>query len=308
MITKDGRLAVARDMHYELGKEKYDADVKYLSYLTEADPEKEGYAIISDGTLAGKRVQLSVNYYAPGDAKQNNLVVYEYDEYGNMTSEIQYLDGEEFLRRTYTFDEHNRLVKEELVYNGTLSQGGYWVYEYDLADLVISKTHYDAKGKQTAQITYEYDTQGRWICQQSASSVITRAYDENGNYVEIERGASDSKVWRHQEMIYDKNGNLTGELSYKDGEVYSEYVHRYNKDGKEIERQAYVDGALVSAWTYEYRDGKLYRTVVYDGSGKITGIETYEYNEFGECILSDYRDARGKVIQTVTYEYGTVKK
>ena len=308
VITKDGRLAVARDMHYELGKERYDADVKYLSYLTEADPDKEGYEIISDGKLEGKRVQLSVNYYAPSDAMQNNLFVYEYDEHGNMTSEIQYLDGEEFLRRTYTFDEHNRLVKEELVYNGTLSQGGYWVYEYDLADLVISKTHYDAKGKRTAQITYEYDTQGRWICQRSASSVITRAYDENGNYVEIERGASDSKVWRHQEMIFDENGNVLREVTYKDGEVYAEYLHEYNEDGNEVGQQAYVDGALVSAWKYEYRDGKLYRTVVYDGSGKITGIETYEYNEFGECILSDYRDARGKIIQTTTYEYGTVNR
>ena len=65
-------------------------------------------------------------------------------------------------------------------------------------------------------------------------------------------------------------------------------MHEYNEDGNEVGQQAYVDGALVSAWKYEYRDGKLYRTVVYDGSGKITGIETYEYNQFGECILADY--------------------
>lgn len=308
VITKDGRLAVARDMRYELGKNReYAAGVKYLTYLTEADPEKEGYAIISDGTLAGKRVQLSVNYYSPGSTSENNLFTYAYDERGNMISEIQYLDGEESSRRSYTYDEQNRLVKEEFVYNGTISQGFYWLYEYDLAGLLISKTTYNLQGKRTAEVTYDYDTQGRWICQRSASSVITRAYDENGSFVEIERGATDSKVWSHRELIYDKNGNLTGELSYKDGEVYSEYVHRYNKDGKEIESQAYVDGALVSAWTYEYRDGKLYRSVVYDGSDKITGIETYEYNEFGECILADYRDARGKIKQTTTYEYGTVE-
>ncbi len=308
VITKDGRLAMARDMRYKLGKdEDYDCTAKYLAYLTEADPAKEGYEIVSDGKFAGQRVQMSVNYYSPGSNYENNLFVYEYDERGNMISEIQYLDGEEFSRRNYTYDEQNRLIKEEFLYDGELYQGGYWVYEYDLAGLMIQKTHYDKQDKQTARTTYEYDTQGRWICQRSASSVITRAYDENGNYVEIERGATDSKVWSHRELICDKDGNLIRELSYKDGKVYSEYVHQYNKDGKEIRREVYVTDELTGAWDYEYRDGKLYRTVVYDGSDKITGIETYEYNEFGECILTDYRDTRGKIIQATTYEYGTVE-
>ncbi len=308
VITKDGRIALARDMRYRLGRDgDYDCTVKYLAYLTEADPAKEGYEIVSDGKFAGQRVQMSVNYYSPGSNYENNLFVYEYDERGNMTAEIQYLDGEEYSRRIYTYDEQDRLVKEEFVYDGTLYQGGYWVYEYDLSDLVISKTHYDTKGKQTAQTLYDYDAQGRWICQRSASSVITRAYDENGNYVEIERGASDSKVWSHREMIFDKNGNVLREVTYKDTEVYAEYLHEYTEDGKEIRREVYVSDELVGAWDYEYRDGRLYRSVVYDGSGKIDGIETYEYNEFGECILSDYRDARGKIIQATTYEYGTVE-
>lgn len=310
VITPDGRLARYCLIEYELYLKDgdYCATVGYLTYLTEADPERQGYEIISDGTSAGKRVQKSVNYYAPGNATVNNLFVYEYDEHGNMISEIQYLDGEEFSRRTYTYDEQNRLIKEEFVYDGTLYQGGYWLYEYDSADLVISKTHYNRQDEQTARTTYDYDTQGRWICQRDSNSVITRAYDENGSFVEIERGATDSKVWSHRELIYDKDGNLIRELTYKDGEIYVEYLHQYNKDGKEIRQEAYVDGALVGAWDYEYRDSKLYRTVKYDGSGKIEGIGIDEYNEFGECILSDYRDAKGKIIQTITYEYGTVEK
>ena len=52
---------------------------------------------------------------------------------------------------------------------------------------------------------------------------------------------------------------------------------------------------------------RFYRTINYDASGKITGIEILEYNEYSECILSDYRDARGNLIQSMSYEYGTVK-
>ena len=135
--------------------------------------------------------------------------------------------------------------------------------------------------------------------------MILYTYGENGSYVK--RWESLNSDWVSEtEVVYDQNGALILEHTVQNGNDTKDQ-YEYDEQGRVIRRETWQNGELLAYRTLEYRDGKLYRGINYDASGKITGIEIKEYNEYSECILSDYRDARGNLLQSMMYEYGTVK-
>ena len=309
VITRDGRLAFCRSVEYQLHRQDGDcaASMKYLAYLTKADPSATGgYEILSDGTGAGQRVRLSQNVYTPGSNYENVRNEFTFDKNGNKITEIAYYDGKEYYRVNYTYDEQGHMTVVEYVSQESEMLNFRYEYEYGENGLPVKQTIINSKGEQTNEILFEYDEQGREIRHADKNEVITYTYGENGSYVE--RTESLNSDWvSESEIVYDKNGFLILEHTVQNGNDTKDQ-YEYDEQGRVIRRETLVNGELLAYRTLEYRDGKLYRAIHYNASGKITSIELLEYNEYSECILSDYRDAKGKLIQSMSYEYGTVDK
>ena len=304
VITLDGRLAYSSGMNYVLGEDEYAATAKYLAYLTDAAPELEGYELISDGKPAGQRVRLSQHVYTPQSSPHNVRNEFTFDKNGNKITEITYNDGTEYYRVNYTYDEQGYMTVVEFVSQQSEMLNFRYEYEYGENGLPVKQTIMNSKGKQTNEILFEYDEQGREIRNVDKNEVITYTYGENGSYVK--RWESLNSDWVSEtEVVYDQNGALILERTVQNGNDTKDQ-YEYDEQGRRIRRETWQNGELLAYRTMEYRDGKLYRAIHYDATGKITSIELLEYNEYSECILSDYRDARGNLLQSMTYEYGTV--
>ncbi|MBE6698392.1 MAG: hypothetical protein E7581_07715 [Ruminococcaceae bacterium] len=305
VITPDGRLAYSSGMNYVLHKDEYAATAKYLAYLTEPASGLEGYELISDGKPAGQRVRLSQNVYTPNSSPLNVRNEFVFDKNGNKITEIAYYDGKEYYRVNYTYDEQGHMTVVEYVSQESEMLNFRYEYEYGENGLPVKQIIMNSKGTQSNEILFEYDEQGREIRRANKNEVVTRTYGENGSYVERTESLHSDSV-SECETVYDQNGNLMLERWLNDGgESLEQY--EYDEQGRVIRRETLVNGELLAYRTLEYRDGKLYRAINYNASGKITSIEISEYNEYSECILSDYRDAAGNLIQSISYEYGTVK-
>ncbi len=305
VITPDGRLAYSSGMNYVLHKDEYAATAKYLAYLTEPASGLEGYELISDGKPAGQRVRLSQNVYQPKSSPFNVRNEFVFDKNGNKITEIAYYDGKEYYRVNYTYDEQGHMTVVEYVSQESEMLNFRYEYEYGENGLPVKQIIINSKGKQTNKIQFEYDEQGREIRRADKNEVVTRTYGENGSYVERTEGLNSNWV-SETEVVYDQNGALILEHTVQNGND-TKNQYEYDEQGRRIRRETWQNGELLAYRTLEYRDGKLYRTINYDASSKITGIEILEYNEYSECILSDYRDARGNLIQSMSYEYGTVQ-
>ena len=304
VITPDGRLAYCSGMQYVLHRDDYRATAKYLAYLTEADGALQGYELISDGKPAGQRVRLSYHVYTPGSNYENIRSEFVFDSDGNKITEIAYYDGKEYYRVNYTYDEQGHMIGAESISEESTILTYRHEYEYGENGLLIKQISFNYKGKQTNEILFEYDEQGREIRRVDKNEVITYTYGENGSYVK--RMESLNSDWvSESEFVYDQNGALILERTVQNGnDIKDQY--EYDEQGRRIRRETWQNGELLAYTTLEYREGKLYRTINYNGSGKIVGIGITEYNEYNECILSDYRDVKGKLIQSESYEYGTV--
>ena len=179
-------------------------------------------------------------------------------------------------------------------------------YEYGENGLPIRQIILNYTGKQTNEVLFEYDEQGREIREEDWNSVITRTYGENGSYVERTESLNSDWVSEY-EAVFDQNGALILEHTVQNGNDTT-IQYEYDEQGRVSRRETWQNGELLAYTTREYREGKLYRTVNYDASGKILGIGISEYNQYSECIYLDYRDAKGKLNQSESYEYGTVPK
>ena len=306
VITPDGRLAYAGGMDYVLQTDSYAATAKYLAYLTEADEDLQGYELISDGKPAGQRVRLSQNVYTPGSNYENTRSEFVFDKNGNKITEIAYYDGKEYYRVTYTYDEQGHMIGVEMISEESTMLNYRYEYEYGENGLPIRQIILNYTGKQTNEILFEYDEQGREIREEDRNSVITRTYGENGSYVERTESLNSDWVSEY-EAVFDQNGALILEHTVQNGNDTT-IQYEYDEQGRVSRRETWQNGELLMYTTREYREGKLYRTVNYDASGKILGIGIFEYNEYSECIYLDYRDTKGKLNQSESYEYGTVPK
>ena len=307
VITPDGRLAYAGGMDYVLEKDSYAATAKYLAYLTEADENLQGYELISDGKPAGQRVRLSYHVYTPGSNYKNVRSEFVFDADGNKITEIAYYDGKEYYRVNYTYDEQGNMIGLESISEESNMLNYRYEYEYGENGLPIKQIIFNYTGKQTNEVLFEYDEQGREIRIADHDSVITRTYGEDGSYVERTEGLHSDWV-SESEFVYDQNGSLIMEHTVQNGKDTT-IQYSYDEQGRLMRRETRQNGELLMYYTtFEHRDGKLYRTINYDASGEIMGIGISEYNLYSECILTDYRDAKGKLIQSESYEYGTVPK
>ncbi|MCF0185931.1 MAG: RHS repeat-associated core domain-containing protein, partial [Bacteroidaceae bacterium] len=175
--------------------------------------------------------------------------VYSYDERGNVISCEE--KGRDLGDRkiTYTYDEFNRLIKQEQPGQATVA------YTYDDKDRVLT----EAVGER--KVTYTYDKAGRVLTQRDSNGLVTSyTYDSNNNVL------TESTDGLTTTYAYDANGNLSSTTTPSGITQRNEY----DKDGN-----------LVA----EY-DGKGNATFyTYDRANNVVGITDKEGNK--SCYVYD---------------------
>ena len=301
VITPDGRLAYASGMKYLLHPDDYAAEAKYLAYLTDPDSNLAELAYQEELKLPeGLRVKTKEIRHSQ-TFENTSINEYEYDADGRMISEIMIVDGVEDVRMTYKYDENGRKIESKTVSAAAPAAGGTLKFFYDENGQEIRRESYDNRGKLLREYFFEYDDQGRVIKEEYGQYVTTYTYGEHGSYVMLEQSTVGDYAKKF-EYFFDASGNYLGYKSYDKDAVASEIVYKYNEDNQKIGWAAYANGEMVAYNVTEYRDGKEYRTLNYQ-DGKLVGINTYWYNQFGECIGEEYVGADGKLIESSEYVY-----
>lgn len=193
--------------------------------------------------------------WAYGD---DGSMAYTYDDSGNPLSEIHYKpDGSLIVEYAYenVYDHSDNLIQIRTFTNGKLTQeteyvhgtdpdGGSWtrsgkttyynpdgsklVYDSDLESTWSTEITYDANGKVTHELRYEY------------------LYNENGDSIGS-RGYENGRLFTAYDTLLDKNGEAVGVLNTEYREDGSKIVYEYDQNFDLVSEMNYApDGSIIS--------------------------------------------------------------
>ena len=173
---------------------------------------------------------------------------FEYDEYGNELSCVEYLkNGEVSATLKSEYDDHGNLIKTERFVDDVKVVEA--VYSYDKDDRLIEMAATSVlSGNTQKRYDYEYDSEGKllrfWMDPGTGDSLYRteHVYNDLGQIVEINTYAeydSGEVFWiQHHTREYDADGNVIKEENYT----------VENPDGGEPQL-----GDITSTIEYEYR-------------------------------------------------------
>ncbi len=167
---------------------------------------------------------LIVYEFISGD--HNRKETYEYDEAGDRTGRMDYLDDALYSRWEYEYDAAGKL-KRYTVYNSDGDICGYEVHEYE----------YDEEGNVMKDVTYGYDTANADSSMGSWHYSYEYQYDKAGNMVKRISYITDDEYFM-SEWEYDEKGLLLTEIEYYDDgvSIRTKDEYEYDSDGKRIKR------------------------------------------------------------------------
>ena len=177
---------------------------------------EDGVVSYADGKVYNEAGLLVEVYYTDEEGAHHTEYTYAYDAAGNLVSEVQHMDGEEY-ETVYTYDAAGKLIKKEIT-----EYGGYVTkeeYTYNDKGLLAKATHYydDVKDE---EIVYTYDEKGNEIESvqtyfgEDDDTSVTRkvsTYDADGYLLKAEIRADGDEVAYKMEYTYDAAHNLTSE-------------------------------------------------------------------------------------------------
>jgi len=187
-------------------------------------------------------------------------ISYGYDAVGNRLSKSDSVGGV----TTYTYDDNDRLKREELRQNGALvgsvedDNGNTW-----------TKTKKDVTGNVVETVTYDWNQENRLVGVSAPNLSISYEYDADG--VRVSKTVNRVTT----EFLVDKNRDYAQVLEESvNGVVAASYV--YGLDLISQERG--------SADSFYLVDGLGSTRGLTDGAGNVT--DTYSYDAFGNLIAS----------------------
>lgn len=89
------------------------------------------------------------------------------------------------------------------------------------------------------------------------------------------------KQYKESETYYDIKGNITENITYKQGKVNKHFKYEYDSDNNKIKEQEFdASGRLKESSEYKYENGLRTEKTVYDPNKKIKSKKTYVYTTF----------------------------
>jgi hypothetical protein len=89
------------------------------------------------------------------------------------------------------------------------------------------------------------------------------------------------KQYKESETYYDIKGNITENITYKQGKVNKHFKYEYDSDNNKIKEQEFdTSGRLKESSEYKYENGLRTEKTVYDPNKKIKSKKTYVYTTY----------------------------
>ncbi len=207
----------------------------------------------------------------------------EYDDEGLLLNAIQYYNEEEAYRSKYIYTESS--VSIEVSQNGqssTMTQ----VYEKD-NDGNITWLETAMGGVAISSSVYTYDQNGKPLTQVQTNTdgtvyETTHVYDEKGNILQttLDLGQDRGTVTN---FTYDAQGKLlTAVIHDLFGNITSQEEHSWISPVEET-------------------------IMVYDAAGVLTETQTNTYDEAGNLLVNEVRDAAGTLSSRISYTYEVIE-
>jgi antitoxin component YwqK of YwqJK toxin-antitoxin module len=90
-----------------------------------------------------------------------------------------------------------------------------------------------------------------------------------------------NKQYKESETYYDIKGNITENITYKQGKVNKHFKYEYDSDNNKIKEQEFdTSGRLKESSEYKYENGLRTEKTVYDPNKKIKSKKTYVYTTY----------------------------
>jgi hypothetical protein len=90
-----------------------------------------------------------------------------------------------------------------------------------------------------------------------------------------------SRKYKDTEQYFDSRGNLTEDITYKQGKVDKHFKYQYDSDNnKTREEELDPSGRLIEVSEYKYENGLRTEKYVYDSNKKLKSKKTYVYTTY----------------------------
>ena len=209
---------------------------------------------------------------------------YEYDEFGNLVSEINVTYGGSL---KYEYDaDGNQIRCQRVSEDGTVTSVTEMTYDKD--GRLLTNVSKDADGNVSSEYSYSYDVSGHLVeelqkmhfSNTTYQYVLTynndytkstirsfkndepvghtvEYYDQNGNVLRSESFDAEGKWNSAMECEYDDQGRILLEKKYSKSETQADYdvIYTYNEDGLLIDKN--VDYYYGYGTTYEYEQVEI---------------------------------------------------
>jgi hypothetical protein len=152
--------------------------------------------------------------------KENELIEFQFDNFGNQISELRYENNLLIEKRTNTYNNRNLCIKESNFFTTKVMTDAFQhEYTYDECDnLIMTKTNTSNLTKNYPLMLtnkvykYEYDNQGNRIkttivYDEKSTEIETKKFDNNNNVVEFNR-IIDDKLIEVGKYKYDDLGRV----------------------------------------------------------------------------------------------------
>ncbi len=216
------------------------------------------------------------------DGTETQFDSYEYDDRGNVTSYIRYIDGDSYVDARYTYDYLNRPLTEKVYENGsTLLKTT--TYAYSMAK--------DASNRPLNTVTVSVTGDGGDYASYSETTNYRGYLTESKSFTEDEQ--------RVNYYTHDYIGNVITATDAAGNVTTVEYDGLNNPI-----RTTYADG---SATTAEYNLAGLVSSetdalgnstnYIYDNAGRLIKLDT-PFDDYNRGLTKTYYDPNGNVIST----------
>ena len=292
----------------DIGDGPYFVPLKSETSLGEdaADEEKEWYEIYTDAACEYVWEENSVSAYSGGSLIQK----YEFDNRGIITKSTYFNDGKITFINEY--DENGNLVSNVSYYDGEVRRVE--LYEHDDGGNLTKVTAYDQNIDKMYELAYEYDENGNLTAECEVREDwelkvnVRYEYDENGNKTKTEEYNIDDDSVRWQTVYeYDGEGNMISMVSHNSDESVSEsYSYEYDTNGNLTKYTAYGSGGSIWKQTiFEYSENKKYtKNAWYDKDRNVKYYEEIrEEYDFDRRPLKKVYCEGGDITESYEYKY-----
>ncbi len=316
-----------------LGENETEVNVLHYSYdtfgnVTALTDNDSTVTITYD---ARNRVINETNAGSPGAPQVQ--IAYTYDDAGNLTAITETINGQPGAVQTFTYDDANRIA-------GTIETGGFTPkrvdFVYDVQDRIqslarfadaagataaaqsdyardqlgrlVSITHTDGAGQQTASYDYVFSADDRISQISDIDGVSAFTYDARGQIVDAVHTSSQKP---QETYTYDANGNRTSSYLHASGyavgvqnrlDTDGAFNYTHDADGRLISRTTIADNTT-RTFVYDHRD-RLVEVVDSHNGGADTQRTGFIYDGFDRRIRRTHTDESGVTTTHFIYANG----